>query len=107
VQVHTSVDSVGGSIVVAVDGVVDLAAVGHLHDVLARTVRQHPGVTLLVDLDAVSVLDDAGLGVLLGAAAAARGAGGDLEVVCTRAALGARLQLTGFDRAVRVRTSIA
>ena len=106
-QVHTRVDSVGGSIVVAVDGVVDLAAVGQLHDVLTRTVRQHPGVTLLVDLDAVSVLDDAGLGVLLGAAAAARSAGGDLEVVCTRAALGARLQLTGFDRAVRVRSSIA
>jgi anti-sigma B factor antagonist len=107
VQVHTRVDSVGGSIVVAVDGVVDLAAVGHLHDVLARTVRQHPGVTLLVDLDAVSVLDDAGLGVLLGAAATARGAGGELEVVCTRPALSDRLQLTGFDRAVRVRTSIA
>ena len=106
-QVHTSVDTVGGSIVVAVDGVVDLAAIGHLHDVLARTVRRHPGVTLLVDLDAVSVLDDAGLGVLLGAAAAARGAGGDLEVVCTRSALCERLQSTRFDRAVRVRTSIA
>jgi anti-anti-sigma factor len=107
VQVHTSVNSVGGSIVVAVDGVVDLAAVGQLHDVLSRTVRQHPAVTLLVDLDAVSVLDDAGLGILLGAAATARGAGGDLEVVCTRAALCERLRLTGFDRAVRVRTSIA
>ncbi len=106
-QVHTRVDTVGGSIVVAVDGVVDLAAVGHFHDVLARTVRRHPGVTLLVDLDAVGVLDDAGLGVLLGAAAAARGAGGDLEVVCTRSALCERLQSTRFDRAVRVRPSIA
>jgi anti-anti-sigma factor len=107
VQVHITVDRVGSAIVVAVDGVVDLAAIGHLHDVLARAVRQHPGDTLLVDLDAVSVLDDAGLGVLLGAAAAARGAGGDLEVVCTRSALCERLQLTGFDRAVRVRASIA
>ena len=106
-QVHTRVDNVGGSIVVAVDGLVDLAAVGCLHDDLARAVRQHPSVTLLVDLDAVTVLDDAGLGVLLGAAAAARSAGGDLEVVCTRAALCERLQLTGFDRAVRVRASIA
>ena len=106
-QAHTRVDNVGGSIVVAVDGIVDLAAVGVLHDDLARAVRQHPAVTLLVDLDAVTVLDDAGLGVLLGAAAAARSAGGDLEVVCTRAALGERLALTGFDRAVRVRTSIA
>jgi anti-anti-sigma factor len=107
VHFHTRVDNVGGSIVVAVDGVVDLAAVGVLHDDLARAVRQHPSVTLLVDLDAVTVLDDAGLGVLLGAAAAARSTGGDLEVVCTRAALCDRLQLTGFDRAVRVRASIA
>lgn len=106
-QVHTSVDNVGGSIVVAVDGIVDLAAVGRLHDDLARAVRQHPAVTLLVDLDAVTVLDDAGLGILLGAAAAARSTDGDLEVVCTRATLCERLHLTGFDRAVRVRTSIA
>ena len=105
--VHTRVDNVGGSIVVAVDGIVDLAAIGSLHDDLGRAVRLHPAVTLLVDLDAVTVLDDAGLGVLLGAAAAARGAGGDLEVICTRPTLCERLRLTGFDRAVRVRTSIA
>ncbi len=106
-QVHTRVDTVGGSIVVTVDGVVDLAAVGGLHDVLARTVRQHPAATVLVDLDGVGALDDAGLGILLGAAAAARAAGGDLEVVCTRPALCERLELTRFDRAVDVRTSIA
>jgi anti-sigma B factor antagonist len=107
VQVHTSVGSVGGSIVVAVDGIVDLAAVGQLHDVLARTVRQHPAVTVLVDLDAVESLDDTGLGVLLGAAAAARDAGGDLEVVTTRPGLLERLDRTGFDRAVTVRSTIA
>jgi anti-anti-sigma factor len=107
VLVHTSVDDVGGTIVVAVDGPVDMTSVGRLHDDLARAVRQHPGVTLFVDLDAVSVLDDAGLGVLLGAAAAARDAGGDLEVVCTRPALRERFTATRFDRAVAVRNSIA
>jgi hypothetical protein len=61
VQVHTSVDNVGGSTVIVVDGIVDLAAVGRLHDDLTRAIRRHPGVTLLVDLDAVSVLDDTGL----------------------------------------------
>ncbi|HUS42614.1 MAG TPA: anti-sigma factor antagonist [Ilumatobacteraceae bacterium] len=106
-QVHTTLDHVGGAIVVTVDGVVDLAAVGGLHDDLARAVRRHPGVTLVVDLDAVGVLDDTGLGVLLGAAAAARDSDGDLEVVCTRPALRERLALTRFDRAVTVRDSIA
>ncbi len=106
-QVSTRVANVGGSVVVAVDGIVDLSSVGRLHDDLARWVRQHPGVTLIVDLDAVDGLDDAGLGVLLGAAAAARSTGGDLEVVCTRPALLARLAQTRFDRAVDVRSTIA
>jgi anti-anti-sigma factor len=107
VQVHTRVERVAGSIVVTVDGIVDLSSVGRLHDDLARTVRQHPGVALVVDLDGVSVLDDAGLGVLLGAAAATRDTGGDLEVVCTRPALRERLTQTRFDRAVVVRGSIS
>jgi anti-anti-sigma factor len=96
-QLHTTLDEVGGSIVVTVDG----------HDDLSRAIRQHPGVTVLVDLDAVSVLDDAGLGILLGAAASARGQGGDLAVVCTRPALRERLAVTRFDRAVDIRDSIA
>ena len=106
-QVHTRVDTVGSSIVVAVDGIVDLSTVGRLHDDLARAVRQHPGVTLIVDLDAVGALDDAGLGILLGAAAVARDSGGDVEVVCSRPALRERLTRTRFDRAVTVRGSIA
>ncbi len=105
-QLHTRLDDVGGSIVVTVDGVVDLAAVGRLHNDLSRTLRRHPGVTVLVDVDQVSVLDDAGLGILLGAAAAARADGGDLVVVCTRPALRERLTTTRFDRAVDVRSSI-
>ncbi len=105
-QLHTRVDNVAGSIVVTVDGMVDLSSVGQLHHDLARTVRQHPGVALVLDLDGVSVLDDAGLGVLLGAAAATRDTGGDLEVVCTRPALRERLTQTRFDRAVTVRGSI-
>jgi len=106
-QLHTRLDEVGGSVVVTVDGHVDLAAVGRLHDDLSRAIRQHPGVTLLVDLDAVGVLDDAGLGILLGAAASARSHGGDLAVVCTRAALRERLSVTRLDRAIDIRDSIA
>jgi len=107
VQVSTQLDTVGGSIVITVDGIVDLSSIGRLHDDLTRAIRRHPGVDLVVDLDAVGALDDAGLGVLLGAAATARDGGGDLEVVCSRAALCERLALTRFDRAVTVRSSIA
>jgi anti-sigma B factor antagonist len=106
-QVHSAVDEVAGAIVVTVDGVVDLASVGRLHDDLSRAIRRHPGITLVVDLDAVTALDDAGLGILLGAAATARSEHGDLEVVCTRPALRERLASTRFDRAVNVRSTIA
>jgi anti-anti-sigma factor len=106
-QLHTRLDEVGGSVVVTLDGHVDLAAVGRLHDDLSRAIRQHPDVTVVVDLDAVSVLDDACLGILLGAAASARSNGGDLAVVCTRPALRERLAVTRFDRAVDIRDSIA
>jgi len=107
VQLSTRVDTVGASIVITVDGSVDLSSIGRLHDDLTRAVRRHPGATLVLDLDAVEALDDAGLGIILGAAATARDGAGELEVVCTRPALLARLARTRFDRAVDVRGSIA
>ena len=104
---RTTVSTVGGAIVVALDGSVDLAAVGTLHGDLTRVIRRHPGDSVVIDLDGVDALDDAGLGVLLGAAAAARESGGDLEVVCNRSSLRERLERTRFDRAVTVRATIA
>jgi anti-anti-sigma factor len=104
---RTTVSAVGGATVVTLDGSVDLAAVGVLHGDLARVIRRHPGDSVIVDLDGVDALDDAGLGILLGAAAAARQAGGDLEVVCNRPSLRERLERTRFDRAVAVRATIA
>lgn len=105
-SLHTTVTQVGDAQVVAVEGDVDLASIGVLHGELARVLRQHPASTVVVDLDGVRALDDAGLGVLLGAAASAREADGDLEVVCTRPTLRSRLERTGFDRAVTVRATI-
>ena len=60
----------------------------------------------MADLDGVAALDDAGLGVLLGAAAAARQADGDLEIVCNDERLRTRLERTRLDQAIAVRTSI-
>ena len=106
-MIRSTVTTVGGHVVVALDGAVDLASVGVLHGDLARVVRRHPGELVVVDLDGVDTLDDAGLGVLLGAAATARETGGDIEVVCTRPSLRDRLERTRFDRAIAVRSTIA
>jgi anti-anti-sigma factor len=104
---RSAVSTVGDTIVVALDGTVDLAGVGTLHGDLTRTIRSHPGVAIVVDLDAVDAIDDAGLGVLMGAAAGARDTGGDLVVVCSRPALRERLERTRFDRAVTVRSTLS
>lgn len=106
-MIRATVTTVGGNVVVALDGAVDLASVGTLHGDLARVVRRHPSDVIIVDLDGVDTLDDAGLGILLGAAASAREAGGDIEVVCTRSTLRDRLERTRFDRAITVRSTIA
>ena len=105
--IHTTVSSVGGTTVVAIDGVLDLSSVGQLHNDLSNVIRRHPGEPLLVDLDAASAVDDTALGVLLGAAASARESGGDLQVVCTRETLRARLERTRFDRAIDVRATFS
>jgi len=98
---------VGSTPVVAVDGIIDLSTIPSFHQGLVRSMHDHRGATLVVDLDAAGAIDDAALGILLGAAAAARDAGGDLEVVCTRPVLRDRLARTGFDRAVVVRDTIS
>jgi anti-sigma B factor antagonist len=103
-DLEVSITSAAGATVVAVSGVVDMSTVPDLHDLLRRVTSDHPGAVVAVDLDGVEVLDDAGLGVLLGAAARAREAGGDLVVVSSR--LGDRFRASGFDRAVRVHAGL-
>lgn len=95
--------AVNGEPVMSLDGVIDLASLPTLHDHLARATRDHPGQQLVVDLDGVHAVDDAGLGLLLGAAGRCREAGGDLVVVASSERLRNRLTLTGFERAVEVR----
>ena len=93
---------VGDTPVLGLAGSVDLATVPTLSSALFRLVGDHPGRAVAVDLDGLEVLDDTGLGVLLGAAARARQRGGDLVVVVSDERLRARFTDTGFDRAVDI-----
>ena len=92
----------GDDAVISLSGEVDLATIPLLHDALAKALAHHPGRTLVIDLDGVTVLDDTGLGILLGAAGSAREAGADLIVVCNNDRLRERLDRTGFSRAIDV-----
>lgn len=106
-DLRTTSSTVAGVPTVAVDGVVDLASIGAFRDALLRLVHANRAALVLVDLDGVAALDDSGLGVLLGAAAAARQADGDLEIVCNDERLRTRLERTRLDRAIEVRRSIS
>jgi len=103
VNLSTSTTVVGDDVVVALSGDVDLGTVPLLHDTLAKALTTHPGRSFVVDLDGVTLLDDTGLGVLLGVAGSARQAGADLVIVCNNQRLRERFDTTGFSRAVEVR----
>ncbi len=103
VDLQVRVALVGDTPTIALGGLVDLGSVPILQDVLTRAVLDHPGETIVVDLDGVVSFDDTALGLLLAAAGRARELGGELEIVCTSDRLLARLASTRFDRAVTVR----
>jgi anti-sigma B factor antagonist len=106
-NLHSTESQIAGTTVVSFEGPVDLATVGTLRDVLLASIRRHPGTTIAVDLDGVTVLDDTGLGILLGAAANARESGGEVTLVCSDADRRARLRRTRLDQAIDVRETIS
>jgi anti-sigma B factor antagonist len=105
-DLRVSSRSTGDRVVLALDGIADLASAPHLHGRLRAAIDRAPGTVVTVDVDGLIALDDVVLGLLLGAAAHARERGGDLEIVCTAERLRERLAHTRFDRAVSVRDSI-
>ncbi|MEY2957834.1 MAG: hypothetical protein RLZZ01_402 [Actinomycetota bacterium] len=96
----------GGVRVVALDGMVDLSSVPMLQSQLRREIATRAGTTIVVDVDGAISIDDVALGVLLGAAATAREAGGDLEVLTTSDRWRERFRTTRFEHAVTVRDRI-
>ena len=99
--------TIGGLPTLQASGEIDLSTVPVLHDALRRLIADHLGHVVAIDLDGITVLDDTGLGVLLGAAGRAREQGGDLVVVCTTERLLRRFELSGLSRAVDVRGRLA
>jgi anti-anti-sigma factor len=83
--------------VVSVHGEVDLGTVPQLRDGLHRELDEHPGRGLVVDLDAVTVFDDVGLGILLGLRRSARARGTEVALVASSPRLRALLSETGLD----------
>ena len=93
---------VDGLVVVAIAGALDLATMPRLRDRLVRVISEHPGETVVLELDGLSAIDDAGLGALVGALRRARVHGGDVVLVCSSAELLELFALTRLDRAFAI-----
>lgn len=106
VDLRSRVYPVGEVSVLALEGVIDLSTLPLLQDLLTRRIAESTG-EVVVDLDGVAVLDDCGLGVLLGAGGRCRESGRELVVVCTSDRLRRRFEITRLDRALTVRSRVA
>ena len=92
-------------VLVTVAGEVDFASAAGLRERLFTLASA--GRPLVVDLDRVSFIDAAGLGVLAGAARQAAAHGASLRVVCARRQIRRLFGLTQRDQAVPVAASLA
>jgi anti-sigma B factor antagonist len=80
-------------------GELDAFSVSQFRQALAETASSP---NLVIDLSAVSFVDSAGLGALIGGIRRTREHGGQVAVACNRPALRGVLQSSGFDRIVLV-----
>jgi len=94
-----------GYVLVTVAGEVDFASAARLRERLFTLADT--GRPLVADLDRVSFIDAAGLGVLAGAARQAAAHGASLRVVCARRQVRRLFSLTRLDQAVPLAASLA
>ena len=92
----------GDVVVVELDGDADVAAIPQLAQILTRALNTSGPGGVVVDLDALTVLDDAALGHLIGAAATARRRNLRFALVCSNPRLASRLHETRIDQIVDI-----
>jgi anti-sigma B factor antagonist len=92
-------------VLITLAGEVDFAAVTSLRERLFPLAAS--GRPLVADLDRVSFIDAAGLGVLAGAARRAAGHGASLHAVCARRQTRRLFRLTKLDRVVPLAGTMA
>lgn len=93
-------------VVVALSGELDVGTAPQLRQRLLElhTAGEH---RLVVDLDGIDVVDEMGLGVLVGGAWRARARGGSFALVCTSERIREVLTLSRMDQAFDVHASVA
>jgi len=87
-----------GVVIAEVTGDIDMSTVPGLRERLLGLADS--GEPLIVDLNRITFIDSAGLGLLIGAARRADAHGGSLHAVCSRPETRKLLWLTGVDRRI-------
>jgi anti-sigma B factor antagonist len=90
--------------IVEVTGDIDLTTVAELRERLFALADE--GQPLIIDLDRVTFIDSAGLGVLIGAARRVEGHGGTLHAVCSQPQPRQLLWMTGVDRRIPLSATV-
>jgi anti-sigma B factor antagonist len=93
-----------GAVIAEVTGDIDMSVVAGLRERLFGLADS--GQPLIVDLNRVTFIDSAGLGVLVGAARRAAVHGGSLHAVCSRPPTRKLLWLTGVDRRIPLSATV-
>lgn len=93
-----------GAVIAEVTGGIDMSTVAGLRERLFELADS--GQPLIVDLNRITFIDSAGLGVLVGVARRADAHGGSLHAVCSRPQTRKLLWLTGVDRRVPLSATV-
>jgi anti-sigma B factor antagonist len=93
-----------GVVIAAITGDIDMSGVAGLREQLFGLANE--GQPLIVDLNRVSFIDSAGLGVLVGTARRAAEHGTSLHAVCSRQQTRKLLWMTGVDRRVPLSATV-
>jgi anti-sigma B factor antagonist len=93
-----------GVVIAAVTGDIDLSGADGLREQLFGLANE--GQPLIVDLNRVSFIDSAGLGVLVSTARRAAEHGTSLHAVCSRPQTRKLLWMTGVDRRVPLSATV-
>ena len=91
--------------VIGFTGELDLSTLPKLSDLLNKAINDNH-VQLALDLDGITVLDDAALGILLGASSRIRINGGRMYVVCSNPKISDYLKRTQLDLIIPLATSV-
>ena len=93
-----------GVVIAEVTGEIDMSTAARLREGLTRLAGS--GQPLIVDLNRITFIDSAGLGVLVAAARQAGAHGGSLHAVCSQPQVRKLLWMTGVDRRIPLSATV-